>query len=96
MDQGPLQGRVKWFSNRKGYGFIKTPDGMDYFVHYSDIINNEQKIKNVEEGEPVEFSIGKAADGRVKAVNVVSLKQQVPPEVIAKFYDELTKGGQDV
>ncbi len=46
-----LQGEIKWFDNKKGYGFI-TIDGMeDIFVHYSNI--NGDGFKTLRDGEPV-------------------------------------------
>ena len=48
-------GKVKWFNNRKGYGFIEQDDGNDVFVHYSAI--GGDGFKTLEEGEDVEFSL---------------------------------------
>ena len=48
-------GKVKWFNNRKGYGFIERDDGNDIFVHYSAI--GGDGFKTLEEGESVEFSL---------------------------------------
>lgn len=48
-------GRVKWFNNSKGYGFIERDDGPDVFVHYSAIAGDG--YKSLREGEEVFFSI---------------------------------------
>jgi len=50
-----MQGRVKWFDPRKGYGFIERDDGEDVFVHYSEI--NMEGFKTIEDGELVEFEV---------------------------------------
>jgi CspA family cold shock protein len=50
------RGTVKWFDNKKGYGFIIQPDGKeDIFVHYSSI--QGEGFKTLEDGEEVEFEI---------------------------------------
>jgi cold shock protein len=50
-----LQGKVKWFSDAKGYGFIEVEGRKDVFVHYSAI--QKQGYKTLAEGEIVEFEI---------------------------------------
>ena len=49
------RGRVKWFNDSKGFGFITTEDGTDVFVHHSEI--RSSGYRTLEEGEPVEFEV---------------------------------------
>ena len=48
-------GTVKWFNNKKGYGFITRDSGDDIFVHYSQIVG--EGFKTLQEGDRVEFSV---------------------------------------
>ena len=50
-----VRGRVKWFNNEKGYGFIEYTDKDDIFVHYSAI--NQNGYKSLSEGQYVEFNL---------------------------------------
>ncbi len=50
-----IRGRVKWFNNEKGYGFIEYPNKEDIFVHYSVI--NQVGYKTLMEGQYVEFTL---------------------------------------
>ena len=61
------KGKVKWFSNQKGYGFITPESGDDVFVHFSAITGDG--YKTLEEGQEVEFDVQKDDKGE-KAVNV--------------------------
>ena len=47
------QGKVKWFNESKGYGFIESDEGEDYFVHFSEI--QGEGFKTLKEGQEVEF-----------------------------------------
>lgn len=49
------RGRVKWFSNEKGYGFIEREGGDDVFVHFSAV--QGEGFKTLAEGEEVEFEV---------------------------------------
>jgi len=55
------QGKVKWFNNEKGFGFITTEDGQDVFVHFSAIQGDG--FKSLEEGQAVTFSIVEGVRG---------------------------------
>ncbi len=65
-----LKGKVKWFDSKKGFGFIKSDDGNDVFVHYTSI--EGQGFKNLEEGQEVSFEINEGRKGP-QAVNVTLL-----------------------
>lgn len=67
MEETVLQGKVKWFSQSKGYGFITGSDGKDYFLHYSNI--KMEGFKTLAEGDEVEFE-REATDKGDKAINV--------------------------
>ncbi len=56
-------GTVKWFNDKKGYGFIRQEEGREIFVHYSSI--NQQGFKTLSEGEPVSFEIEESQRGPV-------------------------------
>ncbi|MCK5657459.1 MAG: cold-shock protein [Syntrophobacteria bacterium] len=55
------EGTVKWFSERKGYGFIEQDDGGDIFVHHSSI--NMAGFKTLNEGDRVSFEVGEGTKG---------------------------------
>jgi cold shock protein len=64
------KGKVKWFNNQKGYGFITPENGADVFVHHTAI--QGEGYKSLEEGQAVEFEITKGPKGD-QAVNVVKI-----------------------
>ena len=63
-----IKGKVKWFNNAKGFGFIGREDGPDVFVHYSAI--KSDGYKSLQEGDDVEFEIVQGQKGP-QAENVV-------------------------
>lgn len=60
-------GKVKWFNDSKGFGFIESEDGTDVFVHHADI--QADGYRSLEEGEPVTFEVTQGTKGP-KAINV--------------------------
>jgi CspA family cold shock protein len=55
------KGQVKWFSDKKGYGFITQEDGSDIFVHYSAI--KRDGFKTLRQGDEVEFEVSQGEKG---------------------------------
>ncbi len=64
------RGRIKWFNDAKGYGFIEQSDGEDVFVHFSAI--NMEGFKTLTEGQEVEFELRQTEKG-LQAANVESV-----------------------
>ncbi len=56
-----VKGRVKWFNEKKGFGFLEQPGGADVFVHFSNIEGNG--YRSLEEGQTVEFEVGQGRKG---------------------------------
>ena len=63
-------GKVKWFNNQKGYGFITPENGKDVFVHHTAIQGDG--YRTLEEGQAVQFDIQQGPKGE-QAQNVVKL-----------------------
>ncbi len=64
------RGKVKWFNNQKGFGFIEQESGKDVFVHHTAI--KADGYRSLEEGQEVEFEVEKGPKGD-QAVNVVKV-----------------------
>jgi len=64
------KGKVKWFNNQKGYGFIATENGKDVFVHYTAIKGDG--YKSLQQDQSVEFDIVQGPKGE-QASNVIAL-----------------------
>lgn len=67
-----MTGKVKWFNNEKGYGFIEYKNNEDIFVHYSAI--KEQGFKTLDENKYVEFDLINTDKG-LQAINVSYVKK---------------------
>ena len=65
-----ITGRVKWFNDAKGFGFIEREGGPDVFVHYSAI--SADGFRSVKENDQVEFEVREGPKG-LQAANVVKL-----------------------
>ena len=70
VKQGMIKGTVKWFNERKGFGFLSRDEGDDVFVHYSNI--QSSGFKSLTEGQPVQFEVEDGPKGPT-AVNVTPL-----------------------
>lgn len=69
-----MRGKIKWFNNDKGYGFIAYKENEDIFVHYSAIVKDG--YKTLAEGDEVEFNLIETAKG-LQAQNVVNIKDLI-------------------
>lgn len=67
-----MVGTVLWFNSAKGYGFIKSENGQEVFVHYTAIRRDGYKM--LVENEPVEFEIENGPTDRPQATNVKRVK----------------------
>jgi CspA family cold shock protein len=66
-----MRGKVKWFNNEKGFGFIEYNDNEDIFVHYSAILS--EGYKTLVEGQYVEFELVRTDKG-LQAKNFIEIK----------------------
>ena len=66
-----VKGTVKWFNEKKGFGFLSREDGDDVFVHYSSI-QGDGGFKTLREGQSVEFEVQDGPKGP-QAVNVTGM-----------------------
>ena len=66
-----MRGKVKWFNNEKGYGFIEYNDLEDIFVHYSAI--KKDGYKTLKEGDIVEFKLIETGKG-LQAIDVIEVE----------------------
>ena len=63
-----MQGTVKWFDTKKGYGFITDSEGKDVFVHHSNIVMDG--FRHLSEDDVVNYELGTGNDSRQQAENV--------------------------
>jgi CspA family cold shock protein len=65
------RGKIKWFSDAKGYGFIEREEGEDVFVHFSAIVG--EGFRTLSEGQEVEFDVVSGQKGpQAENVKVIS------------------------
>lgn len=74
-----MNGTVKWFNAKKGYGFITGKDENEYFVHYSSIIS-DKRYKALKNGNNVTFDIETSED-KTMAINVKVLPNTTVKEI---------------
>ena len=67
-----MKGRVKWFDDKRGYGFITSEAGEDVYVHYTAVV--KEGYRTLKHNWRVEFDVATADDGRIEARNVVVQK----------------------
>ncbi len=72
-----MVGRVKWFNNEKGYGFVEYKENEDVFIHYSTI--QQDGYKTLSEGQYVQFELINTPKG-YQALNVVPVKEPAMSE----------------
>lgn len=77
-----MRGRVKWFDDKRGYGFITTDEGTDVYVHYTAIVTDG--YRTLKHNWCVDFDVVTTDDGREEARNVVVLPKpvKVTPEPV--------------
>jgi len=64
-------GTVKWFSTRRGYGFVQPDDGSkDVFVHVSAVEGSS--IGNLQEGQKLSYELEKSEQGKISAVGLLA------------------------
>ena len=68
---GRQTGTVVWFSETKGYGFLRDTTGKEVFVHFSNVAS--EGFKTLKDGEDVEFTVEVGPQGKPQAVNVMKL-----------------------
>jgi len=64
------KGKVKWFNDKKGFGFIEMENGTDIFVHHSEILT--KGFRSLKEGQSVEFEVKRNEKGDYAASVVAS------------------------
>ncbi len=69
---GQNKGKVAWFNNAKGFGFLNRDDGTDVFVHFSSI--QSEGYKSLKEGDAVAFDLETGPSGKMQASNVTRME----------------------
>lgn len=84
-----MRGTVKWFDSNIGYGFIKSENGADVFVHWTGIINMEG-FKYLKEGQTVEFNVIETEKGK-QAVDVNVIANGIPETIVENVKEDDSK-----
>ena len=66
-------GRVKWFNNKTGYGFLEVSESPDIFVHHKNLSVKDAQYKYLVQGEYVSFTLQSMDDNKTTAVNVTGV-----------------------
>lgn len=75
-----IQGEVKWFDPKKGYGFIVGPEGQDVFVHFSQIMGDG--FRSLKDGEKVDYDLSEGDKGmQAREVHRVEVPAEIESEV---------------
>ena len=77
-DYGRKRNERKWFSAKRGYGFLVDADGIDYFVHYSEI--QSEGFKTLRNNMEVSFMVEEDEKGRSIAKCVVPISEETSEE----------------
>lgn len=88
-----VRGKIKWFDNTKGYGFISLENSPDVFVHYTAILG--EGFKALRDNDAVEFDMAPSRGDRPQAANVVKLREDkpLPPTIDLGFPPQRTDSG---
>ena len=78
-----LNGTVKFFNVDKGFGFIAGQDGVDVFVHFSNI--QAEGFKTLNEGQTVSYDVQETSRG-LQAINVVAIKKRLEANELPVFW----------
>ena len=71
-----MNGTLKWFNTRKGYGFISSEEGNDVFVHFSAIQGDDDEFKTLYENDVVEFEVVDGQKG--PQANNITVTERAP------------------
>ena len=72
------EGKVKWFNEKKGFGFIEQDNGPDVFVHHTAITG--EGFKTLSEGQRVSFEVEETSKGpKAKDVQIISIRDGIFP-----------------
>jgi len=70
-----IEGCVKWFHPKKGFGFISgLDDGSDVYVHQSNLVVSDGVFRHLKDGEYVSYSVETGDDGKTQATSVMGIR----------------------